>query len=817
MANKFYTSVIPYKNHLLVREVVDGHHIQKKVKYKPYLFVPAPSTSNTKYKTIFGKPVDRIDFPLMNGARNFLRTYGEVDNFQIFGFNRFEYTYINDTYNSELHVNPEDLNIGTIDIEVAKDENGYANIEAADKEITAITIKRKDLITSFACVNFDPPDGVIYIKCANEETLLRKFLKTWEYLNLDIVTGWGVETFDIPYILRRLTRVLGSEHAARLSPWHIISQTKIKFNGQLKEVPTPLGISVLDYMALYKKFTYSQQESYTLNYICHVEIDEQKVDYSEYQDLQELYEENPQKFMEYNIHDVVLVDKLEDKMGLIALAIIFSYDAKINFNDVFGTVRPWDVIIHNYLMARNVVIPQYKESIKTDQFRGAYVKETQIGSHDWIVTGDFESLYPRLMVQYNMSPETLSKKYNVNVLDKLLANEELFYDECSIAGNGQTFTNEFKGFIPDIIEKYLLDRKEYKKKYLKHKQEFEQTKELAARSLMARYNNLQMARKIQVNALYGSIGNPYSRWYKIDFAEAVTVSGQMCIQYVEKKIYTYLNELSGIEKDRIVAGDTDSLMMCLDDFATDVDALDKFFNIKLQPFLDKLFEDIASKTCAYTNFMLMKREAIASRGIFVAKKNYILNVIDNEGVRYKEPEMKVMGISAVRSSTPSSCRKAIKDGLKVILNEDNDSLIEFIDNFRDTFSTLPFTEIAFPRGCNGLTKYFDPDTLYKSKTPIHVRGALLYNKLLKDMKLDKKFPKIYPGDKVKFIYLKLPNHIKENVIAVPVTLYPELGLDKYIDYEEQFQRAFLSSIRIITDAIGWKIKHIHTLEDFFID
>lgn len=243
--------------------------------------------------------------------------------------------------------------------------------------------------------------------------------------------------------------------------------------------------------------------------------------------------------------------------------------------------------------------------------------------------------------------------------------------------------------------------------------------------------------------------------------------------------------------------------------------LDKICETKIQSFIDKCYYELAEYLNVISQKMQMKREAIADKGIWTAKKRYILNVYNNEGVEYAKPKVKIMGLEVVKSSTPSSCRKKLKEAIDIIITKDESAVIEFIETYRKEFRNENLSDIAFPRGVNGLDKYGDKTSIYGKGTPIHVRGSLLYNNLIKTNKLDKKYPYIKEGEKIKFIHLKEPNMIRSNIIAFSQSLPDELNLHKYIDYDTQFEKAFVEPLKIILDSIGWKTEKVSSLEDFF--
>ena len=422
----------------------------------------------------------------------------------------------------------------------------------------------------------------------------------------------------------------------------------------------------------------------------------------------------------------------------------------------------------------------------------------------------------------------LSNKVSV---DKLLSQEldlePLRKVNLTITANGALY-HRVKGMLPELMEKIYKDRTIYKKKMLVAKQDYEKTPTKALEKEIARCNNIQMARKIQLNSAYGAIGNQYFRYYKLVNAEAITLSGQVSIRWIENKMNGFLNKILQTEKvDYVIASDTDSIYLnmgpLVDKFLSHksgdktkvVQLLDKICEDKLEPFIEQSYTELADYVSAYEQKMIMKRENISERGIWTAKKRYILNVWNSEGVQYSEPKLKMMGIEAVKSSTPAPCRQMIKDGLKLMMSGNEDEVIDFIENCRKEFKALPPEQIAFPRSVSDVVKYKSYSNIYSKGTPIHCRGALLFNHYIKQNKLDNKYSLINNGEKIKFIYLKKPNIIQENVISFIQDFPHELGLDKYIDYDLQFEKSFLDPLKSILDAVGWNVEKTVNLELFF--
>ena len=829
---RFYTNVQLVGNNFLVRGYENGKHFMVRETFAPTLFVS--SKKNTKYKTLTGESVEPINPGSVRDCREFFKRYDGVDNFDIFGNDRYIYQYISEMYpEPEVKFDISKIKLTTLDIEV-KSENGFPDVESSAEEILLISIQdytTKQIRTWGQGPFNNKQDNVIYKSFDSEYELLNAFINWWmiEENTPEVITGWNIELYDIPYLSRRLERVLGEKLMKRLSPWGLVTEDEIYIAGRKNIAYDIGGVTQLDYLNLYKKFTYKAQESYRLDYIASVELGQKKLDHSEFDTFKDFYTQGWQKFVEYNIIDVELVDRLEDKMKLIELAITMAYDAKANYVDVFSQVRMWDTIIYNYLKKKNIVIPPKNRSQKNEKYAGAYVKEPIPGKYDWVVSFDLNSLYPHLIMQYNISPETLiDARHPKATVDRILSKEESIQGDYAVCANGAQYRKDVRGFLPELMEKIYKDRTIYKKKMLEAKQQYEKTKTKTLEKEISRCNNIQMARKIQLNSAYGAIGNQYFRYYKLANAEAITLSGQVSIRWIENKMNAYLNKILKTEsEDYVIASDTDSIYLNLGPLVdvvykdreknaeSIVSFIDKICIEKFEPFIDNSYKELAEYVSAYDQMMFMKRENIAERGIWTAKKRYILNVWDSEGVRYEEPNLKMMGIEAVKSSTPAPCRTMIKNGLKIMMNGTEEEVIDYIDQCRTKFKTLPPEEIAFPRTVSNVKKYHSRTDIYSKGTPIHARGALLFNFYIKKNKLDKKYSLISNGEKIKFIYLKKPNIIQENVVSFIQDFPTELNLDKYIDYDLQFEKSFLEPLKAILDAIGWNVEKTVNLELFF--
>ena len=844
----FYTNVVVYGSKILYRGVDNGRKVRLKADYHPTLFVP--SSKATNFTTVTGEYVSEINPGTIRDCRDFVKKYDGVENFKIYGMQRYEYCFISDRFPNDVEWDKDLINICNIDIEVGS-ENGFPEPDYANEQITAITYKMGSKFIVFGCGDFsNTNDNVRYVKCRDEIDLLKRFVDEWSGDYPDIITGWNVRMFDIPYLVNRITRLLGEEMTKRLSPWNVVNAREVTTFGRTFKIYELLGISTIDFIEIYRKYSPggNSQVSYKLDNIAHVELGERKLSYEEYGNLHTLYKDNYQLFIEYNIRDVELVEKLEDKLKLIELALTLCYDNKCNYDDVFTQVRMWDVIIYNHLRKKNMVIPPSERHNKNDAYVGAYVKDPLTGMHKWVASFDLNSLYPHLIMQYNISPETLLEPKHYGsvhhsilssgvTVDGLLSQriDASGLDYHTLTPNGQFFDIRKQGFLPELMETMYNGRSVYKKKAIAAQQELQKEtdplKRFDIEKRIAQYNNLQLAKKVSLNSAYGALGNEFFRFFDIRQATAITTAGQLSIRWIENKLNSYMNKLLKTEGvDYVIASDTDSIYLSLDRLvnkaylesnasatATDVITfMDKVCENKIQPFIDKSYDELARYINAYAQKMMMKREALADKGIWTAKKRYILSVHNNEGVAYAKPKIKVMGLESVKSSTPSACRDKLKEALSIILNKTEDDIINFINDFRKEFKTLPAGEIAFPRSVNGLEKYKGMGSrIYGDKTPIHVRGSLIYNHHIRKNKLDKRYEVIKEGEKIKFIYLKEPNTVQSDVISFSNVLPVELDIIKYIDYDLQFEKSFVEPLKIILDCIGWKAEHVSSLADFF--
>lgn len=794
--------------------------------------------------------------PDLHGNRNVVTSY------------IYDIFYKNNT--NPLPVELKDLTYGSLDIEVLS-ESGFPDPEKADWPISSVAIilnrnnvvsvQNKNTFTKFVYLNTELCSvqqleklqqninhNFNIIFCENEKNLLS--LITGRIASLDILTGWNSNGFDIPYLINRAEK-LGIKKES-FSPFNIVQKTERQVKNTRYTNYEIFGVSCLDYMELFKKFgyVYGPQDSYKLDNIANVVLGKKKLSYSEYGNLYDLFKNDLVTYLKYNYRDAELVFEMQEKLQYIDIAMGIAYKAGTNYVDSLATVPVWDAMINKELMNAGVIPPPKKDMSEehSESYEGGYVKEPLKGVFKDIISFDIGSLYPNIIVNLNMSPETIHPNLKIQYpsIDEMIKesfnqydtnNKDLdiklnyirsatgcvftvpTYNAASGLARGGTYSNKGVpdlGIIPFILQKFISERALIKQNI--------KSADLQNKEYIQKLENKQHVIKILMNSLYGAYANKYFRYYNRDIAESITMTGQLIIRALEAYINTYtnFNLETESEKDFVIASDTDSIYLHAEDllknphgslFFNDLDAIIKYITEDIFPLsLAHLAyhwlypQNYGNNAHSYKQLLkfTLNPEVYAESGCWTAAKNYFLRVLWKNGKYLPRPEMKIMGLSSIKSSTPLFLRNNFENVYDVALTEGRDGIEQIRQMLYDLFKDLDETQIAVSVSVNNLEKYYDPVKIYTKGTPIHVRAALLYNHHIEKNKLTGKYRKISSGDKMKYIFLKLPNPIHEDVIGFPDILPPELGLHSYMDYDIQFTKGFDNPMNIMTDAMGMR-------------
>ena len=834
----FYTNVSRLGSQILYAGYENGEKVLRKDKFSPSLYIKTPK-KDSPYRSIYDEPLQKLEFESITEASDFIKE-AEGTNLDVFGNTNFVFQYIVDKFPNEIKsVDSSFMNVCIFDLEISS-EFGFPSPDKAEFPVIsgAFYFSKTDEYIVFGLKSgYVPPENlgskpVRFVQCTDEVNLLSRIIALLNVHSPDILTGWNIRLFDIPYLIHRIDRVLGEDQSRKLSPWGRINQKSIVIKGKENLAYDILGISQLDYLDIFKKFsvlTYGQLENYRLDTVAEAVIGENKLDYSEYSNLHELYVNDYQKFLDYNLRDVSLVYNIDQQVRYIDIAVMLAFMTGVNFIDTLGTVNAWDTYIYRELLKRNQIISP-KKITKRESYEGAYVKEPVPGMYEWIVSFDLASLYPNILIQWNMSPETyVSNEHQFipngiqDILDKKVRNEKP--EVYTMAANGAYFKKDRQGIIAELAEKVYNERVEVKKYMLECEKKLQKENDpkriIELKKQIDISKNQQIAIKTALNSLYGCLGTPFFRWFNVTIAEAITLSAQIAAKWSEKRINEYLNQLWKTDKDWTITMDTDSVFVNMSKFvesfkpASPVDFLDRICKDSIEPVIRSGYDELFDVVGGYKPRLQMKREKIANKGFFLGKKRYCVSVLDNEGVRYKEPKIAITGIEAIKSSTPKIIRKSLRDSFQIILEKSEDEVKKFIDETKIMFMNSSPEQIAFPRSVSDVEKYSDKKTLYKKGVPINSRAAILFNHYVDKHGLDKKYMKINSGDKMLWLYLKIPNPIRENVIGFIDKLPEEFGLHDYVDYNLQFEKTFLSVLNPIFEKIGWSVGNETDLSDFF--
>ena len=836
---KFYTNIDIIGSTVFVREVIDGIPNMRKDHWEPTVYVKGKPREyvGESFKTLHGDTVYPIKPGSISETKKFVEKYEDVQGFDIFGQLNYVLQYCGEY--DVVGFDRSFLSVWAIDIEtripVRDDGKTYfPKPETVPAEILLISMTNMFTGVTYTFGQNDVSEKVDsrYMRCDTEVTLIKQWLQWMQQFKPNAITGWNINGFDLPYLYNRITKILGEEHTNQMSPWHKVSMRSKEIDGRMTYNVNITGVEVLDYLELYQKYILTPRESYKLDFIAQEELNERKLDYSQYGSMKEFYENDWTTFVKYNIHDNILVKRLNDKLNLLDIVFTVAYKAKVPYESTFSPVATWDAIISNYAYAKGIVLPQ-QEREKVLPLDGAYVKEPVPGFYKNVGSVDATSLYPSCIMTNNISPDTWLGNCGLTI-DEFLDGKVTPDENNVITPVGAVYSKEKVGILPELVKIYMADRKKAKGEMLRIEQEIENCKsnnkpydELDNQH--AAYDALQNAIKVLMNSLYGATANKWFRFFKHDHAASITLTGQYVLRSIENTIDDKLNALFGTSNVKyLIYIDTDSLYFTLeaplDKFGIPeskrIAAVEKLMKEKVTPIVNQICESCCETMNSYENKLSFKLEVAADKAIWTGKKKYAVRVYSSEGVSFAKPKMKIKGLEMVRSSTPAFVRQKLNGALDLVFNSDEKTVQKFIADVKEEFFKLDINEIAFPRGVNGLKEYVHRDAIYRRDTsvPINTRAALLYNHHLKHLGIDGKYKSIEEGDKIKFVYLKKPNKLKENVIGWPVDdrLPTEFGVANTVDYELQFEKTFLASMQIILGAIKWNTIEQSSLEDFFV-
>lgn len=829
MSSNFYTSCTTFGDDILVRGYQDGIAYAKKVKFRPSLYVKSVDAKNSKYKTIFDEPLRRHDFDSIKDAKMWVNGL-KNEKTPIYGCTKYEYQYLGDEFKDKNVLGDfRYIQIQNIDIETTVHITGkFPDPFNPLEEILLFTFidsitKKKHVFGRKPYQTNDPL--VTYHHYPNEADMLLAIVAHWRKTKLDILTGWNTSGFDIPYFCSRVALVLGEKELSRLSPFGKVWRREGFDSYDKPEMSyTIVGVSQLDYLLLYKKFNLKKQENYRLDHIGFVELKKPKLDLGV--TFFEAYTNHWDKYVLYNIIDTEIVDELETKKKFIRLAVMLAHMAKCSFEDTLGTVSMWESIIYNYLYAQNKIVPTQNNK-PAKNIVGAVVKEPIAGFYRWAVGVDATSLYPSILMMLNMSPETIIDDEYVNLTIPQFMAMKQHNSDRTVACNGHVFDNTKRGCLPILVEQYFNLRVEYKDKKKAAEQKAKNLKANLTDENRAEYEKYQLetdindlyqqAVKIAINSLYGACANAHFIFFDTRIAEGITMTGQAIIQYTQNKINDYLNgvcKTTGI--DYGIMGDTDSCVFTvaplLSMYYKDkpdselVGIVSDIGKKRIEPYLNKVCDEFTTYLNGDVGKLRFKREAICSDFIITGKKRYAAKVLDNEYVRYIEPEYKIVGLTIIATTCPTPCKKALKEGVIAMLNGvEQAQIAKHNAEFKKQFFTFSPEEISIPKGVSGINKYIKGNG-FEPSTPIQSRAAALFNQGLVKHNLEAQYPMVKEGDKIKYVYLKMPNTSKQNVIGYVDKLPKEFGLHRFIDYDTMYDKTYMAQMGTLMEAMGWQAK-----------
>lgn len=801
-----YTKVETYGNKIYFSGVKDGKKVNVESNFKPSYFIPSSNNNLTEFRGTDGTPLIEKECDV----RDF---YNIETNKKLYGTIRPHYQFINKYFPQIDEFDSKYIDVWFWDIEVEVLDK-FPSPELADAPINLITLKKKGtkefIVLSTKDYNLDLSKAeLLDYKCTKkiyntESEMLISFCNFLNKVRPHVLIGWNSIFFDWVYITNRIKNILGEEYLKSASPFGFYK--KIQVQNVAKDYPEPVldigGICNLDLMQIFRKYTFREYESYSLDYIATDILGLKKLKEPDIS-FKDFMTNHWDDFVLYNIFDVYLVEQIELKTNLLDLVFTLAYVAGVNYIDVFSETRLWDSIIYRHLYKQKIIIPP-KKSNKSKDFAGGIVKDTITGIHDWIVVFDFKSLYPSIIRTLNLSFETIQNESCWEITVDDIKKGKPINENFSVSAAGYFFSKEVNGTFPILMEKFFNKRLEFQKLKKEHKGT---EKELV-------YDSFQLTFKILINSLFGAIGTPYFRFYDYRIASSITMSGQLAAKWLIEYTNRKLNEHFGtVDEDYVVANDTDSFMFSLHRLNDKSLSKEENFNLVLdfsKNYLEKWLNEAIDVFCNVLNakekVLKVEREPISSKGFFQTKKRYILKIVEKDESYTEDCYYKIRGLNSVRSSTPEFFRTKLNQFYEKLLMDDFEisQIEDFVKEAYQEIKEYDLGKIATSCRVNNIEKYLDKEGNILKGCPYNVRAAINYNKLITENKLQDNYPLIKSGEKAKILYLKENNPYGITVISFKDNIpYEIIDFKNWTDYAKIFSKELISPLEKVCEAINY--------------
>lgn len=815
----------------------DGNRIRFETTVEPYLYVEG----HGNYESIFGTKLIKKKFNNQYSRYKFLKDSGIK---RVFENLPLPQQFLVDTYwkvNEELEFNKHPIKTMFIDIETYSPDT-FPDIINANHLVNVITIydSLSDKFITWGLKDYNnTQDDVTYVKCADEKDLFKAFIQHLELDYPDILSGWNSEFFDIPYIVNRCRRILGDEWVDRLSPTGNVYSRTIRGQFGQEQVKWYIeGVSLIDYLDVYKKFTQGLRESYKLDAIGEAELGQNKVEFGN-MNLATLSDDDWQTFVDYNIQDVRLLKHLEVKLKYIELIRMLAYTGLTTFEMAMGALSVINGATAIRGRRRNQIIHTFIRNEDTGKNPGAYVGEPLNGFQENIVSFDANSLYPNVMISLNISPETKVGKIeektdkdvtirhvNGKTFTLPMSNFIKFVhdEEIAISRANVLFTQKRKGVMPEILDEYYSKRVEIKKELTALKHVYSKNKNKATKVKIDQLDSKQLCIKIFINSIYGYFGNKHAPFGDDDIAASITLTGQSVIKKSNDLLKNYITERVNITDEAVLNGcviynDTDSSYISIKSIIdntdiefmgpdgkltaavhTEVQSIEDYLNKHIKVWGTK---NLNSKDCRF----VFKREVIADVGVFLQKKRYVMHILDDEGIEMDK--YKYTGVEVVRSTMPAAIKPYVKNIIETMLStQDITKTNNVLNEAYKTFKSLPVEDIAFVSGIKNYEKYASECDGFKTAKgmPGHAKAAYYHNLLLKKFNIENEYESISSGDKVRYFYVEKPNAYNIGNVAYKYYYPDQFKKVFHIDYEKMFEKIIFSAIERFYVNVNWSVQ-----------